>query len=153
MSTSSSTDQAPGGVYLDAALAARLTDALESIGSAFSRGGSAAPDPARARATRDYDVLRGLLGRAGAPLPLRMRRDRKAVVLVDPAPVAAVTAVVESPGDGRSGPLSEELDLACVSLPNLPLTTITAAMPISRVELLSSAGQLVAFGPSLPPAP
>jgi hypothetical protein len=164
-----------GAVTIDAELAARLVGALEMIGTAFTldevneagalaliarlaeRGGdgrAAGPtDPARARAARDYDVLRGLLGRAGAPQPLRMSRPRgKDVVIVVEGPrVQASYAVAESPGDATSGPVTERVPVGGSTPAKLTFTTISAAMPISRVELFDRNDVLVAFGPSLAP--
>lgn len=166
-----------GPVVIDAELAAKLVGAIEMMGAAFTmdevnegralaliarlaeRGGDAAraaatPDPARARASRDYDVLRGLLGRTRAPAPLRMHREkrRNTVVIDQKAPKKAVTAVVES--DGDSGSTTDRFDIRGQTHPlSLPLTDISAAMPVARVELLDDRDELVAFGPSLPPLP
>lgn len=169
--TGTEPEQAPGTVTIDAELAARLVEALERIGTAFPddpSGGHPAHartegtgrdngrdgqrvDPARDRAARDYDVLRGLLGRAGAPRPLRMHRDRNAVVVDDPVPMSATTAVIESPGEGST---PQRVGVVGGSKPTLPLAQNTSTIPISRVELLDCHGVLVAFGPSLaPPIP
>ena len=77
-------DQRPAAITMDAELAGRLVAALEQLGGAVASdrnrderllyGGTV--DPVRARASRDYEVLRGMLGRADAPTPLRMLRRR-----------------------------------------------------------------------------
>jgi len=160
-------------VTMDAELVARLVSALEMIGTAFAvdevndaralsligrlagRGDGRLPagilDPGRARAARDYDVLRGLLGQAGGPRPLTMRRSRDTVVFVDAAPLSAATVVVESPGDARTGALAERFDIEGLTTPTLKLTRILQRMPVSRVEVLDEHDTLLAFGPSLPP--
>ena len=174
----------PRAVTIDAELAGRLITALEMIGTAFALDevnddrtlalisrlaaqGSDGPrsgettDPARARAARDYDVLRGLLGRAGAPQPLRMHRETSRggvavyVVMDDALPVSARVAVVDSPGNRTSGPLTEYIEVSGGSGPptRLTLREISPAMSISRIELLDRREALVAFGPSLPPTP
>jgi hypothetical protein len=167
----------PATIAIDAELADRLVAALELIGTAYQpdgrqdqrRGSAGTPDPVRVRTARDYDVLRGLLGRAGAPRPLRMHREKSgggpkspkgpkiqnsagdnAIVVDDPIPASARDAVVESPGGG-SGPLRELFDVSGGSTPRLELTEITSSMPISRVEIFDLDGNLVAFGPSAAP--
>lgn len=168
-----------GPVVIDAELAARLVEVLDKLGTASTldelnegralaliaslaeRAGGASraaatPDPARARAARDYDVLRGLLGRAGAPAPLRMHREKRSNTLVidDKGPPKAVSLVVESPGDGTSGPTTEVFNIRGQTYPLIRrLVDITPAMTVARVELLDDRGELVAFGPSLPPLP
>jgi hypothetical protein len=138
--------------------------ALEQFG--YGRGGDRhKPDPVRVRVAQDYDVLRGLLGRTDAPRPLRMHRepaggggqkDKKgktsdnAIVVEDPVPASASQAVVESPGAG-SGTVREELPVQGGTKPRLLLIDITAAMPISRVEIYDKDRNLVAFGPSAAP--
>lgn len=186
MPTSKSTgaEPAPGpaAVAMDAELAARLVAALEMIGTAIKRdevnddrvlalmaslaerpGDGREParnaDPIRARAARDYDVLRGLLGRAGAPRPLNMRRSPNSqnqnieeIIFLDRLPSSATTVVVESPGDGASGPVTERFDdVTGGTKPTLELKLIRPTMPISRVEVLDVDDILVAFGPSLTP--
>ncbi|RZU76725.1 hypothetical protein EV384_5401 [Micromonospora kangleipakensis] len=162
-------DPAPSAVALDADLAARLVAALETIGSAITRdevndaralsllahltgrdgyGGGPAPDPVRSRAARDYEVLRGLLGRAGAPRGLNMRRSENDIVVDDPLPVSSAYAIVESPGTLSSGPVTERVD-ADPAANRLSLDRITQAMPISRVEVFDCEDTFLAFGPSL----
>jgi hypothetical protein len=175
-------DQRPA-IAIDAELADRLVAALEQLGGAVASdrgkdernlfGGTV--DPVRARASRDYEVLRGMLGRADAPTPLRMRRERSygqgepaveeqdaserndgdnRIVVLDPVPLTAHEAIVESPGDGSTTPLSERVRIpAGESTPTLALTTIRGALPISRVEIVDVKDKLVAFGPSLGPLP
>ena len=161
-------------VTMDAELVARLVSALEMIGTAFAvdevndaralslighlaargdgRPSAGILDPGRARAARDYDVLRGLLGQAGAPRPLTMRRSGDAVEFVDAAPLSAATVVVESPGDAETGALAERFDnIEGLTRPILKLARILQRMPISRVEVLDEQDTLLAFGPSLPP--
>jgi hypothetical protein len=156
-------------VALDGDLAARLVAALETIGSAIALdevtdaralslvarlagragyGGAPAPDPVRSRAARDYDVLRGLLGRTGAPRGLNMGRSETDIVVNDPLPVAAAYAIVESPGTPSSGPVTERVDADPTSN-LLTLANITPAMPISRVEVFDCEDRFLAFGPSL----
>ena len=188
MPTSKSTDPGSGpdqrpAIAIDAELADRLVAALEQLGGAVASdrgkdernlfGGTV--DPVRARASRDYEVLRGMLGRADAPTPLRMRRERSygqgepaveeqdagerdindnRIVVLDPVPLTAHEAIVESPGDGSTTPLSERVRIpAGESTPTLALTTIRGALPISRVEIVDVKDKLVAFGPSLGPLP
>ena len=147
--------------------------ALEQFGYAYGRGGEhRKPDPTRVRAAQDYDVLRGLLGRTDAPRPLQMERrpaggggggdpvkskkskkskaSDNVVVVKDPIPASASLAVVESLDTG-AGPLHEEFDVKGEITPTLTLTEITAAMPISRVEIYDDDRNLVAFGPSAAP--
>jgi hypothetical protein len=160
-------------VTMDAELIARLVSALEMIGTAFAvdevndaralslighlagrgdgRPSAGILDPGRARAARDYDVLRGLLGKADAPRPLTMRRSRDTVVFVDAAPLSAATVVVESPGDAKTSALAERFDVEGLTTPTLRLTRILQGMPVSRVEVLDEQDTLLAFGPSLPP--
>jgi|tagenome__1003787_1003787.scaffolds.fasta_scaffold20341495_1 hypothetical protein len=162
-------------ITMDAELVVQLVGALEKIGTAFTidelndartlslvdrlagrgNGGPAAgiPDPVRARAALDYAEIRGLLGRADAATPLRMRRTRTGdVEFVDPVPVSAAVVAVESPGDAASGPITEHFDkIKGLSKPTLDLSFITAQMPIARVEAFAEDGTLVAFGPSFPP--
>ena len=149
---------ASGNGYIDAALLERLAAALETIGATLQRDTvNGVADPARVRVARDYDVLRGLLGRVDAPRPLRMHRDRtraggEEVHIEDSLPVSARTVVVESPGDGASGPVTECVDLTAAKDPSrLPLALISPTMPISRVEVVDPGDTLLAFGPSLPP--
>ncbi|HEY7597729.1 MAG TPA: hypothetical protein VH969_31600 [Actinophytocola sp.] len=161
------TGQKPEPNGIDPALVDRLVRALESIAAQGQQAPTAVtsgidnhdhhgprPDPVRSRAARDYDVLRGLLGRADAPLPLRMHRKNEGydtfVVIDDPIPPAARTAIVESPGDGKSGQLTEHIAIPDNGKGELELDEISADMPISRVELVDCHDALVAFGPSLP---
>jgi len=159
------TGQKPDLNGMDPALVDRLVRALESIAAAQGQQApivvpsgvddsydpGSRPDPVRTRAARDYDVLRGLLGRTNAPRPLRMSRESKGddnvVIIEDPIPPSARTAIVESPG-GASGPLTERIELSGSSL---LLDEIEATMSISRVELVACDDVLVAFGPSLAP--
>ena len=135
MPTSKSSNQGSGpdkrpAIAIDAELAGRLVAALEQLGVAVAsdrhperdaderllHGGIV--DPVRARASRDYEVLRGMLGRADAPTPLRMTRRRPSgdpifkeqdagereyysdneIVVLDEVPLSATHAIVESPG-------------------------------------------------------
>jgi hypothetical protein len=174
MATSKSTpdpESEGAAVTLDADLAARLVAALETIGSAIvydeindsralsllsrlagrdGNGHGPAPDPVRTRAARDYDVVRGLLGRVGAPRALSMHRVEENIEVDDPLPVAAAYALVESPGTPATGPITERVavDPTC---PRLVLTRISPAMPISRVEVFDCEDRFLAFGPSLEP--
>jgi len=167
-SNSPGPEPGPAPIAIDAALADRLVAALEQIGTAMatdettdgrSRGDgrrrAGHVDRVRVRVARDYDVLRGLLGRADAPKPLRMhrRRDQNDVEIVDQLPVSSRRAVIESPGDGSSGPLRETLNVEATDT-TLPLTEtkILPTMPISRVEILDHNRTLVAFGPSAGPS-
>jgi hypothetical protein len=176
-------DERPPAIAIDAELAGRLVAALEQLGGAFASdrdrdkderllyGGIV--DPVRARASRDYEVLRGLLGRADAPTPLRMRRQRpyggggsvgkdvderdivdNEIVVLDPVPLSATCAIVESPGDRSTSPLTEEVPInPREPQPILVLTEIFARLPISRVEIFDDKKRLVAFGPALGPLP
>jgi hypothetical protein len=175
-SQSSSSGSQPGQDPAATAIDPRFTNfltALEQFG--YGRGDDRRkPDPTRVRAAQDYDVLRGLLGRTDAPRALRMRRvppgggggqksqkgqkgqggGDNAIEVVDPVPASASLAVVESPGAG-AGPVREEFEVEGGSRPILALTDITAAMPISRVEIYDDDRKhdrkLVAFGPSAAP--
>jgi hypothetical protein len=142
---------------IGADVAERLIAALERIarGPAYDGRGTPQPDPVRARIARDFDVLRGLLGQPGTPRPLRMHRESEAVFVDDTLPPESRAAVVESPGDGSSGFVSERIDLRrrLQDVVELPLKKITDPMPISRVEIFDAEGALLAFGPSLAPIP
>ena len=138
-----------------AELTAALTAAIQAMQqSAAVGGGGPRPDPRRARATRDFDVIRGLLGQGrdrdtAPPRPLPMRRTTKNAVAIDAAPPAGASVAVVHGQDGL-----EE----CVAVPTgrytapleLQLQQINQKTPISRVELFDAQGQFVAFGPSLP---
>jgi hypothetical protein len=168
-SNSPSPEPGPAPIAIDAALADRLIAALEQIGTAMAadeatgdqsrRDGHGPPgtvDRTRIRIARDYDVLRGLLGRADAPQPLRMHREHGGnadnhIVVDDPLPVSAHAAVVESPGDGSTGPLREFIFDIDATTSTLPLTKVVSTMPISRVEIFDRTRTLVAFGPSFGP--
>jgi hypothetical protein len=169
-SNSPGSEPGPAPIAIDAALADRLVAALEQIGTAMaadettgdrSRGDGHGPpgtvDLTRIRVARDYDVLRGLLGRADAPQPLRMRRVQNSprggntLIVADQFPVSAHSAVVESPGDGNSGPRRETIFDIDATTSTLPLTEILLTMPISRVEIFDRNRTLVAFGPSFEP--
>jgi hypothetical protein len=174
-------DQRPA-IAIDAELAGRLVAALEQLGVAvasdrdaderFLYGGIV--DPVRARASRDYEVLRGILGRADAPTPLRMTRQRPScdpisterdagereyhndneIVVLDEVPLSATHAIVESPGDTSTTSVTEEVHIeAGDRKPVLPLYRIRAALPISRVEIFDNKHKLVAFGSSFDPLP
>jgi hypothetical protein len=172
-STGSEPGQGPAAIAIDAELAGRLVAALELIGTAIAAddapgarlgtgGDGRRPggpvDPVRVRVARDYNVLRGLLGRADAPQPLRMHRVKtgggpksvsdNAVVVDDKLPASARYAVVESLGDGNSGLEREPFEVDGNSTPTLALTDIPSTMPISRVEIFDHNHTLVAFGPS-----
>jgi hypothetical protein len=191
MPTSKSTDPGSGpdqrpAIAIDAELADRLVAALEQLGVAVAsdrhpdrdaderllHGGIV--DPVRARASRDYEVLRGMLGRADAPTPLRMTRRRPSgdpifeeqdagereyysdneIVVLDEVPLSATRAIVESPGDTSTTSVTEEVPIeAGDRKPVLPLYKIRAALPISRVEIFDNKHKLVAFGPSFDPLP
>jgi hypothetical protein len=175
-------DQRPAAITMDAELAGRLVAALEQLGGAVASdrnrderllyGGTV--DPVRARASRDYEVLRGMLGRADAPTPLRMTRRRPSgdpifkeqdagereyysdneIVVLDEVPLSATRAIVESPGDTSTTSVTEEVPIeAGDRKPVLPLYKIRAALPISRVEIFDNKHKLVAFGPSFDPLP
>lgn len=166
----------PAAIAIDAELAGRLVAALELIGTAIAaddapgarpraggdgRGPTGLVDPVRVRVARDFDVLRGLLGQADAPRPLRMHRVKtggdpksvsdNAVVVEDKLPALACLAVVESLGDGNSGLLQDPIEVYGNSTPTLALTKISSTMPISRVEIFDHNHTLVAFGPSAAP--
>jgi hypothetical protein len=186
MPTSKSSNQGPGpdkrpaAITMDAELAGRLVAALEQLGVAVAsdrdadkrhlHGGTV--DPVRARASRDYEVLRGLLGRADAPTPLRMTRRRPSsgpisaeqdtgerdyysdneIVVLDEVPLSTTHAIVESPGDTSSTSVTEEVPIeAGDRKPVLPLYKIRARLPISRVEIFDDKDKLVAFGSSFDP--
>jgi hypothetical protein len=175
-SQSGSSGSQPGQDPAATAIDPRFTNflaALEQFGYAYGRGGDHhKPDPTRVRAAQDYDVIRGLLGRTDAPRPLQMERrpaggggggdpvkskktkknqaSDNVVVVKDPIPASASLAVVESLDTG-AGPLHEEFDVKGEIRPTLTLTEITAAMPISRVEIYDDDRNLVAFGPSAAP--
>jgi hypothetical protein len=181
-------DKRPPDSAIDAELAVRLVAALEQLGVAVAPdrgkddrnlfGGTV--DPVRARASRDYEVLRGMLGRADAPTPLRMRRERSfsrgepaveeqdageqdagqrdfsdnQVEVLDLVPLSASYAIVESLGDGSTSAVTEKVDLRHGDrTPTLHLHDIRAALPISRVEIFDNQHKLVAFGPSFDPLP
>ena len=186
MPTSKSSNQGPGpdkrpaAITMDAELAGRLVAALERLGGAVASdrdrderllyGGTV--DPVRARASRDYEVLRGMLGRADAPTPLRMLRQRPGgsegpfekdadershysdneIVVLDPLPLSATFAIVESPGDQSTSPLTDRVPIGTEDQ-TLPLDRITANLPISRVEIVDKNEKLVAFGPAFEPLP
>jgi hypothetical protein len=170
-SNSPGPEPGPAPIAIDAALADRLVAALEQIGTAMAtdettgdrsrRDGHGPPstvDRTRIGVARDYNVLRGLLGRADAPQPLRMRRLKNSqeggantLIVADQFPVSAHSAVVESPGDGSSGPLREIIFDIDATTSTLPLTEILPTMPISRVEIFDRNRTLVAFGPSFRP--
>jgi hypothetical protein len=171
-SNSPGPEPGPAPIAIDAALADRLIAALEQIGTAMTadeatdvrsrgdgRGPSGRVDRVRVRVARDYDVLRGLLGRTDAPQPLRMKRvgDKggyHSIELEDPLPVSSRRAVVESPGDGSSPPLRESLPVTATHTRlDLSDTGILPTMPISRVEIFDHNRTLVAFGPSFAPIP
>jgi hypothetical protein len=145
-------ERGPTPPPIDADVAERLIAALERIarGPAYDGRGTPQPDPVRARIARDFDVLRGLLGQPAAPRPLRMHRESETVVVEESLPPESRAVVVESPGDGASGFVSERVDLRRRLL-ELPLKKITDLMPISRVEIFDAEGALLAFGPSLAP--
>jgi hypothetical protein len=174
-------DQRPA-IAIDAELAGRLVAALEQLGVAVASDRDADErllhggivDPVRARASRDYEVLLGMLGRADAPTPLRMTRRRPAgdpifkeqeagereyysdneIVVLDGVPLSATHAIVESPGDTSTTSMTEEVPIEVGDRkPVLPLYKIQAALPISRVEIFDNKHKLVAFGPSFDPLP
>jgi hypothetical protein len=181
-------DKRPPDSAIDAELAVRLVAALEQLGVVFAPdrgkddrnlfGGTV--DPVRARASRDYEVLRGMLGRADAPTPLRMRRERSfsrgepadeepdageqdagqwdfsdnRVEILDLVPLSASYAIVESLGDGSTSAVTDKVDLPPGDrTPTLHLRDVRAALPISRVEIFDNKHKLVAFGPSFDPLP
>jgi hypothetical protein len=172
-STGSEPGPGPAAIAIDAELAGRLVAALELIGTAIAADeapgarprtggdGRRPVDPVRVRVACDYNVLRGLLGRADAPQPLRMHRVKtgggpksvsdNAVVVEDKLPASARFAVVESLGDGNSGLEREPFEVDGNSTPTLALTQIPSTMPISRVEIFDHNHTLVAFGPSAAP--
>jgi hypothetical protein len=160
-------------ITIDPKFADRLMAVLERIGAAYVPDGSdGKPDPTRERTARDYDVLRGLLGRTDAPRPLRMNRvpspcgggepeakarqgqtgGDNALMVLDVIPPTAECAIVESPVQG-SDPLREEVEIPDLLTPPvcLELETITKDKPISRVEIFDDKSRLVAFGPSAGP--
>jgi hypothetical protein len=160
-------------ITIDPKFADRLMAVLERIGAAYVPDGSdGKPDPTRERTARDYDVLRGLLGRTDAPQPLRMNRvpspcgggepeakarqgqtgGDNALMVLDVIPPTAECAIVESPVQG-SDPLREEVEIPDLLTPPvcLELETITKDKPISRVEIFDDKSRLVAFGPSAGP--
>jgi hypothetical protein len=157
-------------VTLEAEVIDRLAHALEMIGVAFtvdevtdaralelvarfaaereSFGGLMVtkPNPAIAGVTRNYEVLRGLLGRGDAPRPLRMRRGKDNTVTFDEAPPPrAERAVVEAAERSVREPFDVRRGGA------LRLKQIQPADTITRVELFDAEGTLVAFGPSFAP--
>jgi hypothetical protein len=166
--------QNPALIAIAPELADRLVAALELIGATHQDGGrrddlavlDGQPDPTRERTARDHDVLRGLLGRADAPRPLRMHRQKSTgggpgpgkghtsggnvLTFPDEVPPTARFAVVESLVQG-SDPLRERVEIPKPSAVRLELTTITATKPISRVEIFDANSRLVAFGPSAGP--
>lgn len=139
---------------IDADLVARIVAQLMAAMAAAAPDRSAAQPqaaPERVRVSRDYEVLRGLLGQSGAARPLRMKREKGGFQIIDRPPRAATAAEVESDGTGER-PVTESVDLTKLAAPGtVTLATITQTMPISRVELFDEVGELVAFGPSLPP--
>jgi hypothetical protein len=170
-SSGSQPQQNQMAITIDPTFADRLLVALERIGAAYGVGGSeGTPDPTRERTARDYDVLRGLLGRTDAPRPLRMERDPvgcdsgqqskaqkgqkggdNALIVLDEIPATAKCAIVESPVQG-SDPLRDEVEINRFAPPVcLDLNTITKDKPISRVEIFDDKRRLVAFGPSAGP--
>jgi hypothetical protein len=192
MPTSKSSNQGSGpdkrpAIAIDAELAGRLVAALEQLGVAVAsdrhperdaderllHGGIV--DPVRARASRDYEVLRGMLGRADAPTPLRMTRRRSSgdpifkeqdagerdagqrdfsdnrVEVLDLVPLSANYALVESLGDGSTSAVTDKVPIRGDRTPTLLLREFRAALPISRVEIFDVKDKLVAFGPSFGP--
>ena len=165
----------PDKVTVDAEVLERLAGALEMIGTAFaadevsdaralalvarfaaereSFGGMGfvrVVDQAQMRVARDYEVIRGLLGRGDAPRPLRMKRQKdNTVVVEDRVPDRAVQALVEAAG--RQVPEVFDLTDGSYDRVVLRLSTIARGEPITRIELLAANGALVAFGPSLAP--
>jgi hypothetical protein len=161
-------------ITIDPKFADRLMAVLERIGAAYVPDGSdGKADPTRERTARDYDVLRGLLGRTDAPRPLRMDRvpyscgggqqskaqrgqtgSENALIVLDEIPSTAECAIVESPVQG-SDPLRDEVEIPDLRTPPvcLELETITRDKPISRVEIFDGNSRLVAFGPSAGPLP
>jgi hypothetical protein len=180
-------DKRPPDSTIDAELAVRLVTALEQLGVVFAPdrgkddrnlfGGTV--DPVRARASRDYEILRGMLGRADAPTPLRMRRERSfargepageeqdagerdadrwdssdnQIEVLDLVPLSASYAIVESLGDGSTSTVTDKVYLRGDRTPTLHLHDVRAALPISRVEIFDDKHKLVAFGPSFDPLP
>jgi hypothetical protein len=170
-SSGSQPQQNQVAIAIDPTLADRLLAALELIGvNSRYRGWDGTPDPTRERTARDYDVLRGLLGRTDAPRPLRMDRvvsgggggqeskaqkgqtgGDNALIVRDQIPATAKTAIVESPVQG-SDPLRDEVVIPSHSPDaRLELKKITKEKPISRVEIFDDQSRLVAFGPSAGP--
>jgi hypothetical protein len=169
------TPQASGKVTVDVEVLERLASALESMGTAFvvdelsearavalvarlaaERGVGAAASTSTStgteeqrRVSRDYEVLRGLLGRAGAARSLRMRRQQdNRLVIDDEPPPSAATVRVATAGGTR-------LDIPLPAPPRrgapLPLGAAAPGQRLVRIELVDAGGALVAFGPALAP--
>lgn len=153
----------------EAARADRMLDVLERIAAALQQGAAVAGtgngasstavqvDPIRARVAEDYLVLSGLLRHPDSPVPLAMQRadssSKYDIIIDDPVPVSVERAVVQSHPSGASDPVVEKVAINRTGRQVvLVLKKITAAMPISRVELFTRDDRFVAFGPSLPPA-
>ena len=138
-------------VVIDAKLALQLSQALDAIGKAFAideanqagligvlsklatrpAATEVTPDPLRQRAARDYDVLRGLLRKDGAPVPRRITRSRlsdkldgaaasdalEMLYFVDAPPVSADHLILDVAGDNGNGLV-------------FPVSTATESLPL-----------------------
>jgi hypothetical protein len=148
---SNATPSRPATITVDAQIIDRLTQALEKIGAAIPAPRSVTPaNEAQARVARDYEVLRGLLGgRARVDgRALRMSRTKNNTITIDDdVPAGAVRAEVDANG------VIELIVLTGTKPEVLKLQTIARPDAISRIELLTADGALIAFGPSLPPLP
>ena len=139
------------GVYIDhhalqqiLAAIAGLTDVI--AGSADT--GERSPSAEQARVILDYNVLSGLLGRAGRVAPVvSATRAGNVITFLDPIPAGA-TQVAVTPARGAVEVVPIDLTDRIAVLVTMPQT-----QPLVRVELQTATGIPVALGPRLPADP
>lgn len=171
MTTSKQSGGEDGGVLVGAGLVEELAHAVRALATAFAadeageaylfkaladaRRSQPAASPEQIRTSRDYDVLRGLLGRVDAAKVVAARRERDAIVIESAIPASAVEVVIQSAsGVVERVPLflgGQEVSVGITGPPyRLPLGRIGPHDPVVRLELLDRGGALVALGPYLP---